>query len=208
MKLALGDLLYLEVCMDVDEPRDVIWEKDGDMLRNENEACRADMGFDGACNYLRIHSTESQDAGLYEVYGERGAKEVSFYTTVQVGDIKVPPLVSPKKRGVLRSSVDVVKTPPKVLSKLSSREGSVDSGSSLDQGDSRVKSPPPAILAKPRRVSKDVVSDDQIVPVEESRTSHKAPLPAVKPKPSSRKGMMIHYIFISFNFLINLNLFF
>ena len=207
LKLALGDPLLLELCMDVDEPRDVIWEKDGEMLRNENEDCRADMGFDGACNYLRIQRTEFEDTGLYEVYGERGQNEVSFFTSVQVGD-KITPPVTPEKRGVgFRSTRDLsvdegVKTPPKVLRKpsASSREGSVDSGSlpssrsvSFDHGEgSRVKSPPPPVFAKPssrrisRESSKDIVSDDFIVPVEEKTSQKTPPAPAVKPK--SRRG--------------------
>lgn len=197
LKLAVGDPLLLEVCMDVDEPRDVIWEKDGEMLRNENEDCRADMGFDGACNYLRIQRTELDDAGLYEVYGERGQNEISFFTSVQIGE-KIPPPVSPKKRGtgIRSSSIEGVKTPPKVQKKpsFSSRESSVDGGDG-----SRIISSPPSVASKPnsRKSSKDVVSDDFIVPVEEKITRKTPPAPAVKPKSKSFFPFFIIFHFIT-----------
>ena len=199
LKLAVGDPLLLEICMDVDEPRDVIWEKDGEMLRNEDEDCNADMGFDGACNYLRIQHTELDDAGLYEVYGEREKTEVSFFTSVQIGD-KIPPPVSPKKRGTgMRNTMEGVKTPPKVQRKpsLSSRQGSVDG----------VSSPPP-VASKPGSRKSSVASNDVIVPVEEKTTRKTPPAPPVKPKSKSRFFFFIFLNFVFMNFKDFSNFFF
>jgi len=142
----------------VDEPRDVIWEKNGNMICNDDAV---EIGYDGTCNFLTIEHAELEDAGLYEVFGERNTNEITFSTLVQVGDKKPPP-VAPKKKpapGVAKKpgsthqqSIDeaVAKTPPQVARKPSK--------TASEEGDSSpVKSPPPT-PKKPSAIRKGYFS--------------------------------------------------
>lgn len=111
-----GDSLELRILMDVTEPLDVIWEKDGIMISDGVDA-NIETGFDGVCNYLRLKRIDSEDFGTYEVFGEKGEEEVAHRTNVIVdGKRKPPPPVVPRKTRSIASSgassPSSVKSPP------------------------------------------------------------------------------------------------
>ena len=118
-----GDSLLLEVKMDVTEPLDVIWEKNGIML-SDGVHPNFEIGFDGVCNYLKIKKADSLDSGKYEVFGENGDKEIVHETIVTVGDKKLPPIAPKKKKSSIGSPE--IKSPPPT-SKKPSRQPSLDS---------------------------------------------------------------------------------
>lgn len=123
-----GDSLYLKIFMDVTEPHDVIWEKDGVMISDGVDS-NVETGFDGLCNYLKIKRADSEDSGTYEVFGEKGDDEVAHRTNVIVdGNRKPPPSVVPKKKRSVAGSET----------------------SSLSRSNS-VKSPPPTPPKKPTK---------------------------------------------------------
>ena len=190
--------------MDVDEPDDVIWEKDGSML-HEND--NIDMGYDGACNFLKLAKVDSVDAGFYEVFGEKKGVEVSFGSTVQVGDKKPPPVAAKKKTpppGVAKKpkspssrqeSVESteggstrrtgVKSPPPQVGKKPSKTFQTSSRtSSLDKDGA--KSPPPKVGKKPsgisRGSSKDIIDDERVVPGK-AQTTEQSPKRGITKSP-------------------------
>jgi len=80
LKVKKGELLNLCVFMGVDEPRDVIWEKNGNMICNDDAV---EIGYDGTCNFLTIEHAELATSRSKEKTGTGCCQETRLYSSTK-----------------------------------------------------------------------------------------------------------------------------